>query len=171
MALEDEFKDKEKNMKLKLLWAQMEKKDLATTILKLENSAHTIHQSEFKSRDLSHNDRSYEDRRRSSYSEEKSRRTTGVLRGDRKRYSESYYKRDIIDDGRSGSRKRASLRRKHIDARDHSQGHERSKSAISVDSQGVTKHVEFNFKNYSGEDPEARYNIILNNFREKWFQD
>lgn len=144
-------------MKLKLLWAQMEKKDLATTILKLENSAHTIHQSEFKSRDLSNTgDNSFEARRRRSYSEEKINGTMGPHRADCKRYSESYYKKDIVEDGRSGSRNRASLRRKYVDARDHSHGHERSKSAISVDSHGVTRHVEFNLKNHVGEDPAAK---------------
>jgi hypothetical protein len=74
LNIEEEYRDKEKNMKLKLLWAQMEKKDLATTILKLENSTHNVPQSEIKDKDLSHcYDKSFEINRRSSYSEEKTR--------------------------------------------------------------------------------------------------
>ena len=44
------LKIEKNNMKLKLLWAQMEKKDLATTILKLENSSNNITQSASKTR-------------------------------------------------------------------------------------------------------------------------
>lgn len=147
--LEEEFKDKEKNMKLKLLWAQMEKKDLATTILKLENSTHNIHQSDCKNRDNSQNyHRSFEDKHRGSHSEEKSGRHQEIeYKQDQKRHSEAFHK-ETQEDAHSGSRNRVSLRRKHIDGETH-KIHERSKSAISLESHGVTRHVEFKLHNHA----------------------
>ena len=143
LSIEDEFRDKEKNMKLKLLWAQMEKKDLATTILKLENSSHSIHPT-------------HADNRRSSYSEERIQECRGPHRNNQKRNSENFQHRGVVEDNRSGSRNRTSLRRKNIEQADPSHIQERSKSVISVDSNGVTQHVEFNLGNISGEGPEMR---------------
>lgn len=155
--IEDEFKDKEKNMKLKLLWAQMEKKDLATTILKLENSANTIHQIELNHQDECRPDRTlFEAKRRSSYSEERIVESRDQQRVDQNRYSEGYQNRDLNEDNRSGSRNRTSLRRRQIEQANPHHFHERSKSVISVDSNGVTRHVEFNLGNVPREDPEMR---------------
>lgn len=148
MAIEDEFKDKEKNMKLKLLWAQMEKKDLATTILKLENSAHMIHQSDVKG-NASQYERSFDDRRRNSHSEEKATGNRSRYNQDLKRNSEACYRRESIDEARSGSRNRTSLRRKQIEHEHIHHMHERSKSAISLDSHGPKKITEFHLHNQS----------------------
>lgn len=146
MVIEDEFKDKEKNMKLKLLWAQMEKKDLATTILKLENSAHMIHQSDIKGNVIQY-ERSFDDRRRNSNSEEKATANRSRHNPDLKRNSEAYHRRESIDEARSGSRNRTSLRRKQIEREHIHHMHERSKSAISLDSQGPKKITEFHLHN------------------------
>ena len=132
--IEDDFKDREKNMKLKLLWAQMEKKDLATTILKLENSAHNISQSAIKTRNMDPGyDKSYEAKQRASYSEERAEMDKDLnYSQDCRRHSDKYGRRESLDDARSGSRKRASLRRKYYD--DNHTFHERSKSVISAES-------------------------------------
>ena len=130
--VEDEFKDKEKNMKLKLLWAQMEKKDLATTIMKLENSTQHVPQSEIKEKDYSRcYDQSIDMKCKSSYSEERVRSNRHLPHhADHKRNSEQLYNRECCDDERSGSIKRVSLRRRNIEV-DCSNMHERPKSAIS----------------------------------------
>lgn len=149
MMIEDEFKDKEKNMKLKLLWAQMEKKDLATTIMKLENSTHHIHQSATKSREPEGAyDKSFEAKRKNSYSEERVpvNREMGYVKEDQ-RCLDKYPRGESIEDRRSGSRNRTSLRRKHIDAEAHHM-HERSKSAISLEPHSI-KHVEFKLHNHA----------------------
>jgi chromosome segregation ATPase len=145
--LEEEFRDKEKNMKLKLLWAQMEKKDLATTILKLENSSHNIAQSEHKSRHLDPDyDQTMIEKERNSFSEDcKGENQEMTYNDDTKRYSEAYYRRESMDRARSGSQNRASLRRRHVDG----ERHDRTRSAISLESKNVTK-TEFSLHNQGG---------------------
>jgi DNA repair exonuclease SbcCD ATPase subunit len=161
--IEDEFKDKEKNMKLKLLWAQMEKKDLATTILKLESGANSIQQSDIKGQP-SHYGKSFDERRRNSHSEEKATANRSRYNPDLKRNSEVHFGRESMEEARSGSRNRASLRRKHVDHEHEHHMHERSKSAISFDSQGpTTKLSEFHLQNQAMPDcPDVRYSHNIN---------
>lgn len=125
----------------------MEKKDLATTILKLENSAHNTTQSAIKTKNIDNwYDRTYDARQKASYSEERAELDKEMnYSQDWRRYSDKYAIREGIDEARSGSRKRASLRRKYND--DNHAFHERSKSVISADSYCGAKHVDFTLQN------------------------
>ena len=161
--IEDDYRDKEKNMKLKLLWAQMEKKDLATTILKLENSTHRVPQSEHKPR---HPDSEYTGSRvekvRNSLSAERVGLEQTNLADDTKRYSEAYYRHESKDRARSGSNPRASLRRRNVEGGDPL--HDKTRSAISVESRPGHRPHDISITNHAcGENSM--------DIREKWFQN
>lgn len=156
MSLEEDFREKERNMKLKLLWAQMEKKDLATTILKLENSSNTIQPGDIKMHDRNYDhEKSFAVNHRSSFSEERRRAHHEMTYNeDLNRYSDAYYKRESLDRTRSGSRRKTSLRRKRVDIEPH---HDRTKSAISVESRAPIRPSDASQLNQSK--PDANTDI------------